>query len=213
MINCGGVWLPDGEQHMVEWMQAKGQRVDGRLTYQWDKQRAAYALCQRFRTAVDIGAHVGLWAMHMATRFQVVHAFEPVAAHRECFARNVAHGNVAMHPCALGDAPGMVSIWSNPTSSGDSQVYGAGDIPMHRLDDYDLAEVDFIKVDCEGYEALALEGAEQTIRDWRPCICVEQKPGMPQRYGLAQRGAVDWLEGLGARVRQVISGDYLLSFD
>jgi FkbM family methyltransferase len=213
LIECGGVWLPDGEQHMVEWMIAKNQRVDGKLTYQWEKQQAALAHCRRFRLAVDIGAHVGLWAMHLVRRFDKVVAFEPVDAHRACFARNVTAPNVRLYPVALGLLEGGVTISSNPTSSGDSRVAGVGDIPMHRLDDYALTEVDFIKADCEGYELLALLGGEATIRRWRPTICVEQKPGMPQRFGLDETGAVGYLERLGAKLRRVISGDYILSFD
>lgn len=212
MIECGGVWLPDGELHMVEWMRARNQLEDGKLTYQWDKQRAAMRHCQQFRGAVDIGAHVGLWSMHLARRFQLVHAFEPVAAHRACFERNVPYGNVQLYPYALGELEASVSIWSNPSSSGDSWVAGTGDIPMRALDSFELQEVDFLKADCEGYELLALKGAEQTLRRCRPTVCVEQKPKMAQKFGLGETAALAWLEELGARVRQCISGDYILTF-
>lgn len=213
MIDCGGVWLPDGEQHMVEWMTRKDQRVDGKLTYQLDKQRASMGFCKSFRTAVDIGAHVGLWSVHLAQRFQMLHAFEPVEAHRHCWVLNVPFGNVCLYPCALGEYDSWVSINITPSSSGGSYVGGAGLIPMRRLDDFgDIEEVDFIKLDCEGYELFALKGGERLIRKWRPTICVEQKPGRAQRFGLGETDAVTWLEGLGASVRQVISGDYILSF-
>lgn len=212
MIECGGVWLPDGETHLTQWMRAKNQVVDGKLTYQFSKQRAALSYCARRRNAVDVGAHCGLWSMHLAHAFQMLYAFEPVAAHRECFALNVPYGNVVLHDCALGEREGLVSIRTEESSSGDSWVDGAGNIPMHRLDDFDLQEVDFIKLDCEGYELFALRGGEETIKRCRPTICVEQKPGKAQKFGLGETDAVAYLEGLGAQLRQVISGDYILSF-
>lgn len=212
MIECGGVFLPDGETHMVEWMTKRNQRIGGKLTYQYEKQQAAMRHCRAFRSAVDIGAHVGLWSMHLAPAFQLVYAFEPVPAHRDCFYRNVDFGNVTLLPFALGEADALVNIWSNPTSSGDSKVQGPGDTVMRRLDDFEFTDVDFIKADCEGYELFALKGGAEMIKRWRPTICVEQKPGMAPRYGLGETDAVDWLQGLGAQVCASISGDYILAF-
>lgn len=213
MIQCGGIFLPDGEEHFVEWMTRRDHWVKGKLTYQYHKLEASLLFCKDFRNAVDIGAHVGLWSMHLAPVFQMVYAFEPVAAHRECFERNVPYGNVTLTPCALGDHEGFVSIRSAPTSSGDSRVAGDGDIPLRRLDEYELQDVDLLKVDCEGYELFCLRGAEQTILRCRPTICVEQKPGMAQRYGLGETDAVRWLKERGATMRERISGDYILTFD
>jgi hypothetical protein len=100
-----------------------------------------------------------------------------------------------------------------PSSSGDTRVAGEGDIPLERLDTFKLEDVDFIKLDCEGYELFALRGAEETLKRCRPCVIVEQKPGRGQRFGLAERGAVDYLQRLGAKLRKEMSGDFILSWD
>lgn len=214
MIQHAGVWLPDGERHMVEWMTKNNQVIDGKQTYQWSKQTRSYKYCTSFRTAIDIGAHVGLWSMHLVHWFHSVHAFEPVAAHRECFERNLEKDrNVLLYPYALGESNGQVSIHRNYMSSGDSYVDGEGSIPMRRLDDFDIQSVDFIKVDCEGYELYVLRGGEKTIKRWRPTICVEQKPRMAAKYGLGEIDAVKYLQGLGATLREQYSGDYFLTFE
>jgi len=44
---------------------------------------------RKYRTAVDIGAHCGLWAVQMVEHFQHVISFEPVPEHRECYLKNV----------------------------------------------------------------------------------------------------------------------------
>jgi len=207
-----GVWLPDGERHLIEWMDKSGEIVDGRGSYQIRKLRAALQHVRHFRVAVDVGAHVGFWTMHLARRFEAVHSFEPVAAHRECFAANVQDARVSLHACALGDREGRVSIHTAATSSGDSWVDGDGDIPLRRLDAYAFENVDFIKLDCEGYELFALRGGEETLKRCKPCVIVEQKPGRAQKFGLPETGAVKYLQGLCATLRATLSGDFILSW-
>lgn len=214
MIEIGGVFLPDGEKHLPEWMLRKNQRVDGRLTYQYHKLEAALSYVRDFRVAIDIGAHCGLWSMHLAKRFEMLHAFEPVARHRECFAANlVGAKNVVVYPMALGEKAGSVRMETAPTSSGDTRVAGAGDIPLELLDNFDFPNVDFVKLDCEGYELFALRGGEETLKRWRPCVIVEQKPGHGQAYGLKETAAVDYLQSLGAKLRRELGGDFILSWD
>lgn len=214
MIQHQGVYLPDGEKHLVQWMTKNGEMVDGRGSYQIKKLRAAIALCRDFRTAVDVGAHCGMWSMQLQKSFDRVVAFEPVAAHRECFTLNLyAKENVTLYDCALGDHKGYVEMQTAPTSSGDTQIKGEVDegIPLRMLDEFDLTEVDFIKLDCEGYEFHALKGGAEMIRRCLPVIIVEQKPGRAQRFGLPETGAVQWLEEtFGYRCAKEMSGDFIM---
>lgn len=217
--------MPDGEQHLPAWMSHPKNRrdiVDGRQRYQGLKQDLAMKWCKQFRTAVDVGGHVGLWSFYLSRQFVSIHAFEPVAVHRECFAVNVTAPNVTLHACALGEKAGSVSMKTAPTSSGDSfvsghsmlaEVAGPGDIPMKRLDEFDFQDVDFLKIDCEGYELFVLRGAEEMLKRCQPCVIVEQKPGHAQNFGLPETGAVSYLQSLGAVLRKEISGDFVLSWD
>lgn len=212
-----GWWFPDHEEHLPAWMASpKGaMQINGRAAYQGKKQLAALAACstrsQPLRTAVDVGGHVGLWSFNLAPAFVHVHAFEPVAEHRACFGKNVQAPNVTLHACALGATEGSVSIHTAPTSTGDSWVKGDGDIPMVTLDSVGLEGVDFIKIDCEGYEENVLRGAVETITRDRPVIIVEQKRDMASaRFGLEPLGAVKFLLELGYRQQQELSGDYLM---
>jgi FkbM family methyltransferase len=218
----GGWQLPDGEEHLIGWMGKVNDVVDGRQRYQGKKQDVALKRCKQFRTAVDVGAHVGLWSYYLAKRFSAVHAFEPVVAHRECFGVNVVSPHVTLHACALGDKTQAVSMKTAPTSSGDTfvnghsmlaEVAGVGDIPMKRLDDFGFQDVDFLKVDCEGYELFVLRGAEAMLKRCRPCVIVEQKPGHAQKFGLPETAAVDYIQGLGAKLQATISGDFILSWE
>ena len=43
-----------------------------------------------FGTALDVGAHVGTWAVDLGLYFDKVICFEPIAEHRECLLKNIA---------------------------------------------------------------------------------------------------------------------------
>jgi FkbM family methyltransferase len=214
VIQHQGIYLPDGERHLQEWMDKEGEIVDGRGSYQIKKLRKALVYCDSFRNAVDIGAHVGFWTMQMAKQFERVYSFEPVARHRECFHHNcLGLDNVELNACALGEKLGMIQISSNPTSSGDSRVDGEGTIPMKTLDSFNLQNVDFVKIDTEGYELYAIRGGEETIKRCRPIMVVEQKGHGMKYFGFRKEQAVELLISWGMRpMREHMSGDWVMGW-
>lgn len=237
MFQHQNIWLPDGEKHFPVWMDKNGEIVEGRGTYQIEKWRACIPWIKQWRTAVDVGAHVGLWTMHMAKVFENVVAFEPVAQFRECLTRNVATEihlpgmmsktafeplpNVVVIDQALGARRGRVEMIT-PTLHGGldtggthvNQAAESGDVELHTLDSFGLQDVDFLKIDCEGYEHHVVEGARETLARWKPCVIVEQKPHkLGPNFGITGTPAVDLLKELGAKGRVVMSGDYIMSWD
>lgn len=221
MIDYKGMKLPDGESHLIGWMEKAGQLVAGKPTYQYSKYQAAlkHLPAARRRHAVDVGAHVGLWTRVMALDFARVTAFEPMPTHLECLLANMEHSpNVQVRGRALGERAGHVRIATRtPGSSGDTGVAladqaGGFDVPLERLDDQGIQEMDLLKIDNEGYEYFVIRGGAETIRRCRPVVVVEQKPGMGQRYGLREHQAVEALEALGMKVLEAISGDFILGW-
>jgi FkbM family methyltransferase len=207
-------YLPDGETHLQSWMTQVNRRVDGRLTYQYHKYEAAVAWCKQRRTAVDVGAHVGLWSYWMSADFNHLEAFEPHPDHVQCWLINMMgrRGKATLHECALGDHSGTIQLTTGPSSSGDTYVVPEkdGNIRLSKLDELGLMDVDFLKVDCEGYEVFVLRGAQETIERCRPVVIVEQKPKHGDKYRIADTAGAEWLKTLGYRLKQVISGDYIM---
>lgn len=209
---------------MLEWMATPKNRrvINGRPAYQGKKQEIVRQVCTdltHMRTAIDVGAHIGLWSWNLSHWFKAVHAFEPVAEHRECFMQNLtlapSAADVSLHGFAVGREAGSVNIRVNPTSTGDSWVKGEGDIPMVTLDgaavDHSISEVDLIKIDCEGFEENVIRGAERMISRWKPVIIVEQKRDMATKFGLQPLGAVEVLKKRhGYRQAFEIGGDYIM---
>ncbi len=207
-------WLPDNENHLIPFLEDGPEFASG-PTYQIHKFQACFPHIKNFRLALDIGGHCGLWSRPMAAVFAAVHAFEPVLAHRECFLRNMKWfeiQNAVLHDEALGDHDGVVRLHTGPSSSGDTYVKDDGEhsARMVTLDSFGLTNVDFIKLDCEGFEFFAIKGGEQTIRRDKPCVIVEQKPNKGKQFGLGDHDAVELLRSWGMKVIQVISGDFVM---
>lgn len=211
--------LPDHEEHLQKWMVDTDKRVNGRLTYQYHKYEAALKFCKQRRLAIDVGAHVGLWSYFMARDFEDLAAFEPVELHRQCWQENLKFfDNAELYPYALGVERGKVAMTTDEFSTGntrvqdDMNVCAKYNIEMYPLDEFNFPYVDFIKIDCEGYELNVLRGAHKLITKHKPCIIVEQKGSMGERYGSGPQQAVRYLEHLGATVRGATGGDYILSW-
>lgn len=232
----GGVWLPASEQHLPGWMlrdHKHARTIDGLATYQHHKLSAAleHVPADRRGLALDVGAHVGLWSMWLQCEFETLHAFEPVPEHCELWHRNVGLvsglGIAWLHRVACGALHGTVEIDIEPSSTGNSHVVSRDGqqlaaptpaakggrqvlVEQHPLDGFALEGVDFIKVDVEGYELEVLRGALTILERDRPVVCVEAKGYEHSYYRGPRREAVTFLENLGMRTAQVLSGDYIM---
>jgi FkbM family methyltransferase len=212
MIQYAGLWLPDGEAHLITQI-AKGPKVDGIGTYQLAKLELALFHVKRRRVAVDIGAHAGTWSRILAKHFERVEAFEPKPEHCECFKRNVLDANVVLHKVALGAAAaGEVRLTTQDGHSMHTFVVPHGETvaEMRTLDSFELGDVDFVKIDVEGYERQVLLGALETLKRWRPVLVVEQKVGNGRIYEGDDYAALKLLEKIGARRAAQKSGDFVM---
>jgi len=220
-----GIWLPDGEKHLTG-MLDRGPFIDGIGTYQYKKYKAVLSVTPNRKLVIDVGAHVGLWSMHFVRDFLFVAAFEPILAHRECYMKNIdtfhqegtVH-NFMLYSAACGAKEAKVRMKIDPNSSGDTfpnpspySIEGTL-VEMVRIDKFNFEDVNIIKLDCEGYELFALQGAEETIKRNKPTIIVEQKPGRAQKFGLGETEAVPYLEGLGMTLFSVMSGDFIMVWE
>lgn len=210
-----GWWFPDYETHFPEMLQ-KNINKGGLPVYQEPVRSRSIALCQQRRLAIDVGANVGLWSRDLCKNFAKVKAFEPVADFRECLQKNVTADNLDILSDALGNEITTAYINITPGNTGHSHIdpntIGRGDVQIIPLDLLELEDVDYIKVDCEGYEYRVLQGAEQTVRRCRPVVVVEQKPhdAYADQYG--QHAAVKMLQSWGMVKLDQVKDDWILGW-
>jgi len=126
---------------------------------------------KQWRNAIDVGANVGEWTRPLAEKFQQVICFEPNPNFRECFNKNITESNVTLWPYGLSDKEHTAQQDFNSTVLKE----GEGDIECRTLDSFNLTDVDYIKIDVDGFEVPVLQGAQETIRKNNPVINIEMK--------------------------------------
>jgi FkbM family methyltransferase len=132
--------------------------------------------------ALDVGANRGGWSRLLARRFERVYAMEPnPALHGEL--RSIA-GTVVV-PLGAWRIAGERDFVTYADGAHTSTHFGDGGIntgaptgrvrlPVQRIDALDLpGQVDFVKIDVEGAEVEALEGAWRLLEYDRPLLVVE----------------------------------------
>ncbi len=214
MYESHGWWFPDAEDHFPK-MLAKSVSKGGPTEYQYQVRRRSLDYVKQRRVALDIGANVGLWSRDLVRHFTHVIAFEPVAMFRECLERNVFAKNLKIYPTALGDQEGMISMIITEGNTGHTHVdpnSQNGDTEIKLLDSLELPVVDYIKIDCEGYEYRVLRGAEQTIKRCRPVVVIEQKPHDAYSKDYGQFAAVGLLEDWGMVKLDQVKDDWIMGW-
>ena len=180
--------------------------------YQNLELQTAISHCAKLRIAVDIGAHVGITAFRLSQSFEHVHAFELDTNLLPCIQQNLATKkvyNVTTHPVGLGEIEKSVSIKTTNKSFGThvDPTKEDGKFKIKTLDSFNLQNVDFIKIDAEGYEPLVAKGAVNTIERCKPIILYERKEH-PTRYGYQRDSIRDVLMDMGYRmVRKLGKGE------
>lgn len=133
-------------------------------------------------TAVDLGANVGWFAVQAVLAGAVVHAFEPAPDIAEVCERNVQRalrkrpGEAHVHRVAAGAVRSTARIALASANFGDNRVLEAGaarpqdmgagrevEIEVAPVDEYVRGPVRMLKIDTQGSEWLALQGARKLL--------------------------------------------------
>ena len=156
--------------------------------------RNEYRVPKTCRTIVDAGANIGAFSLYSARRAPAatIHALEPFPSTRarlsETVARNHLESRVKVYELALADAsPGDERHMT--TEEGISQGRGtaidpfaAGSVAVRAttleqfLDDANIAEADFLKMDIEGGEHEVLHAASPAVLRRFRQIALEYHP-------------------------------------
>jgi FkbM family methyltransferase len=156
-------------------------------------------------TFIDIGAHVGFFSMIAAKlvgAYGKVYSFEMNPENHFMLVTNINVNNfknIRPHNWAISDSSGPVQFWINQDNDGGHSLWDCGKHSFNEksrtspqktvsysiaLDHYDsLGKVDFIKMDVEGAEVLALNGMIELLKKNLPIVALEIN-----NFGLAQMG-------------------------
>lgn len=141
---------------------------------------------------------MGWWSYWLAMDFDEVFAFEPVRLHYDLLRQNVQGLNFYPSQYAVGEERCWVKM-EVPEKTGRSHVAPEGEaVAMIELDYLEITDLDFLKIDVEGYEKRVLLGGEKTIRENKPVIVIEQAGHEELYYGEERDSAMKLLKEWGA---------------
>lgn len=144
-------------------------------------------LCNRNKIAIDVGASMGTYVWNLLPYASAIYAFEPnpvSVVHLIKSFTGIAAPPVTVLPFALSSA-NTTAMLRIPTSDSGlatiesrnldrfSESVDAIPIVVLRLDDFNLSNVGFVKIDVEGHESDVLVGARRTIMSSRPTLLIE----------------------------------------
>lgn len=139
-------------------------------------------------TFYDIGCNTGPYTLLAATSNETthVHSFDPVKEHlvtlKQALALNRFENRVTLHEVGLSSENKQETIYLSGSGSTVEKDFLNGDVPtrtiqLESLDNYILTNKlplpNFIKIDVEGHEYYAIEGATKTLQESKPILFIE----------------------------------------
>jgi len=174
--------------------------------------KESYAFIKKFRTVIQAGGNIGVFPATMAQQFERVITVEPDTVNYQALLLNVAgHENIDFAQAAFGDKEGTASVdHVYPDNIGAHQLKAGNDVRVIPIDFFEVHDCDFIQLDVEGYEHLALLGAEQTIKKTYPVITLELK-GLGTRYGYSDEDTIELLASWGYEIVGRVNRDVIFA--
>jgi len=175
---------------------------------------------------VDLGANVGWFSVQAVLAGAEVHAFEPVPAIAAVAERNVQRamkhgsGSGVVHRLAAGSERGRATIQIAAANFGDNRVVDAGaarpadmgsgesvEIEIAPVDELVQGSVRFLKVDTQGSEWLALQGAQKLLAA-SPDLALLIELWPYALRGATARELLDRLDQLGFKLGKATEAPY-----
>lgn len=198
------------DSHISKWVEETGKLAhDSWLLPQLDP----YLL--EGNVAVDGGANIGDhtgYYLSKVGRHGMVMAFEPNPEAYECLVHNCPYAVNLKY--GLSDASGIrqLEVLDNVGASYIRPLGPAGvldlsatssknQINLRTLDSFKLDQLNFLKLDIEGWEGKAIIGAQQTISRFKPVMLIEVNRGALARAGCSEQQLLDLLDNFGYKCR------------
>jgi FkbM family methyltransferase len=140
---------------------------------------------------LDIGSNVGFFseAIVKNTNYKSIHLFEPSKEYCE-YSKNLLqkYNHIYFNNYGLSNTNDIQTLYKSPDTNIGWNTFLEKDpnqpngfyhnmikeqCILKKLDDYEIENVDFIKIDVEGFEDKVLEGGMRLISKYKPYILVE----------------------------------------
>lgn len=201
-IHCTemGIWVVSHDTHFTKWV-TQAKRLDhdraflGRILPYINPGDVV------LDCGANIGTHTHAYAKAVAgvDTGRVV-AFEPNPLPFECLKRNMlGHGHVQCINAGVGSAATEMGMEMSDNVGASHMKDGSG-FKVMTIDSLRLYGCALIKMDIEGMEFAALQGAWWTISTYRPVLVLEMNPGALARNGVVPEDLYSWMRLRGYQI-------------
>lgn len=138
---------------------------------------------------IDVGANIGCTSILFGELADQVFSFEPSTTTFNLLKKNIKQSrleNITLFNYALGSRESISAITYSPNNRSGGFVSNkttittghiTEKIKITKLDDFihdlDIKQIDFMKIDVEGFEKEVIDGAKNTIEKFQPIIVLE----------------------------------------
>ena len=220
------MYVRDDDNFIDQYFDPKGARYQPPGDrFEIDHLELALKYVKNFRTAIDGGAYYGSWARYMAKQFDKVNAYEPTLSLYHCLCKNVAVGfwpTIATHCIALGSHIGNIvmgqgKLYHHPGM--ETIIHTGTNLPSNSpwahittVDCMGYDDLDFLKLDIEGYEYFALQGAMETLTRCHPVVMFEENVRGKLEHDVEPGSCGKLLTDLGATLVDRIGSDHIYAW-
>lgn len=162
---------------------------------------------------VDVGANIGCYLLlleRLVGERGKVTCIEPGPENLIELDRNIkANGfcNVVVHPIAVGASAGEIGIRGGVNAGVSSGGDVIATVPIRTLSETVEGNVDFVKIDVEGFEVEVLVGASDLMRKCLPTMLVEVHPLLIPRYGGKTSKVIELLRSVYPHVSAFVKAE------
>lgn len=165
--------------------------------------------------AIDCGANFGYNSVLMGKKLSnkgLLIAFEPQKIIYQQMNGNLILNNIyntLTYQMAVGDkisevhmAPINYDFYG--VNIGNLSIGNNGEkVKMVKLDDLDLEKVNFIKLDIQGYELFALQGAQNLLSTFKPDLFIEIEDHQLAKFDVKRSQLVEYIKSFGYRMFKI----------
>lgn len=170
-------------------------------------------------TALDIGANIGINSIRLANLVGPsgkVFSFEPIPFNQNRFKKNIELNlidNITLVPMALGVSTETLKLDFNEheENMGAISLRNAGDvgidIQVRKGDDWvkenNIQQINFIKIDVEGFEWNVIDGLNETIKNFHPSILIEWDLNYLEYSGISKKNWQGFIDENSYKIYQI----------
>ena len=182
----------------------------------------SYKYVKKFNRAIDIGTWIGDSTVDISKKFNSVIGFEANPEIYQCCLKNLEERHITnceIHNLGVSNSAGSKSFFNGASnfsawiSEKENLLNSTKKITIQTitLDELDLTDIDFIKIDVDSHEGFLIEGAKKFLTKNSPVVLIENKVRIhKERQPENMPNPAEILESLGyTMIEKVAKADFI----